>query len=452
MRSHLIPDVPVVAICNISETFYDFLSRASDVAHRTELIHGEQYRCDRTLMWLGDPKLVFATFPIPHAADFCRRYGYLGTTYAAPTSPSPFLSLDIMHEPHLLAQLVEYAGAERTVQLIPYATTSQFFQLVELLQTDYNLTVLLPESPGRDCLWLRDYIDTKAGFRLLVSRWLPNADQLLPEGVICPDRAQAAAVAHWFSLNRQDCLVKADRGEDSIGHFIIRPGEFASVQAIHQALQANSFLGDEWVTVEQLLPNSALLSPSLELLVPPAGSGEPMITYLCGQHFLEFAGAHGIWVSRELYEAAWYPTLAASGLQIAARLQAMGYVGHFDIDTIIDDAGRIFLVEINARRTGGTHVHEFARYYLGADYLDKFVLLGNDSIDSGPIVDYNNLMQTIGDLLYPMPGQNQGVVITVTSALEAHEFGCIAIAESTQQALALHQTLAERIRKVGGQA
>ncbi|MCB0168576.1 MAG: hypothetical protein KDI79_30390 [Anaerolineae bacterium] len=133
-------------------------------------------------------------------------------------------------------------------------------------------------------------------------------------------------------------------------------------------------------------------------------------------------------------------------MQIAARLQEMGYVGHFDIDTIVDDEGRIFLVEINARRTGGTHVHEFAYHYLGPDYLDKFVLLGNDSIDSGSIIDYNELMHAIGDLLFPMPGQQQGVVITVTSALEAHEFGCIAIAESTEQALALHRTLAERVR------
>ncbi|MCB0178842.1 MAG: hypothetical protein KDI62_11475 [Anaerolineae bacterium] len=450
MRSHLIQNVPVVAICNISETFYDFLSRAPEATLRADLIHGEQYRCDRTLMWLGDPKLVFATYPIPHAEDFCRRYGYPGTQYIAPSTPSPFLSLDIMREPRLLAQLVKYAGAERSVQLIPYATTPQFFQLVDHLQTDYNLTVLLPESPSRDDLWLRDYIDTKAGFRLLVSRWLPNADQLLPEGVVCPDRQQAAAVAHWFSLNRQDCLVKADRGEDSIGHFVIRPGDFASVIAIHEALKPNPFLGDEWITVEQLLPSSALLSPSLELFVPRHGSGEPTITYLCGQHFLEFAGAHGIWVSRELYEAAWYPTLAESGLQIAARLQEMGYVGHFDIDTIVDDEGRLFIVEINARRTGGTHVHEFAHYFLGPDYLDNFVLLGNDSIDSGHIVEYNELMQVIGDLLYPMPGQNRGVVITVTSALEAHEFGCIAIAESTEQASALHHTLAERIHNAGG--
>lgn len=451
MRAHLIQNVPVVAICNISETFYDFLSRAKEVTLRADLIHGEQYRCDRTLMWLGDPKLVFATFPIPHAEDFCQRYDYPGTKYLAPTNPSPFLSLDIIREPDLLAQLVEYAGEAQSVQLIPYATTPQFFQLVDRLQTDYHLTVFLPESPSRDNLWLRDYIDTKAGFRLFVSRWLANADQLLPEGIICQNRQEAAAVAHWFSLNRQNCLVKADRGEDSIGHFVIRPGDFDSTEAIHTVLKSNTFLGDEWVTVEQLLPCSALLSPSLELLIPPRGAGEPTITYLCGQHFLEFAGAHGIWVSRELYEAAWYPTLAASGLQIAARLQEMGYIGHFDIDTIVDDEGRLFLVEINARRTGGTHVHEFAQYVFGPDYLDKFVLLGNDSIDSGHIVDYNELMHVIGDLLYPIPGQERGIVITVTSALEAHEFGCIAIAESTPQALALHQTLAERIRNAGEQ-
>ncbi len=60
-----------------------------------------------------------------------------------------------------------------------------------------------------------------------------------------------------------------------------------------------------------------------------------------------------------------------SGMIFARRLQQMGYVGHFDLDTVVDDAGRVYLLEINPRRTGGTHVHEFAEHVFGADYLDN---------------------------------------------------------------------------------
>src|SRR3989338_11281675 len=115
-------NLPVVVVCNISETFFDFLSRAEDDQTSTRLIHGEQFRGDRSLVWLGDPKLVIVTFPIPHAEDLCRSLGYHGTRHLAPASPSPWLSLDILREHGLLEAIVEYAGPGRTIQLIPYAT------------------------------------------------------------------------------------------------------------------------------------------------------------------------------------------------------------------------------------------------------------------------------------------------------------------------------------------
>ncbi len=74
----------------------------------------------------------------------------------------------------------------------------------------------------------------------------------------------------------------------------------------------------------------------------------------------------------------------------AHRLQAMGYVGHFDLDTVVNDDGRVYLLEINPRRTGGTHVHEFAEHVFGADYLDKVTLLSNDTLSSGGITDLTN--------------------------------------------------------------
>jgi hypothetical protein len=450
MLSHLYKDIPVVAVCNISETFFEFLNRAEEPTTRTHLIHGEQYRGDRTLIWLGDPKLVFVTFPIPHAEYLCQHFGYQGTSYMAPADPSPWLSLDILRESRLITRLVEYAGAEQTVQLIPYATTPQFFKLVETLRTEYGLNVLLPESPAPGYLWLRDYVDTKAGFRVLASRWLPNSYELLPPGIICRDTNMAATVVHWFCANGQACVVKTDDGENGIGNFILYPGDFSSPEGILRKLQSNPFLCDGWVTVEKFIHSSKMLSPSLELFVPPLGTGRPEITYLSNQLFLEFGDFCGVLVSRELLDTKWYPLLAESGLLIATELQEMGYVGHFDLDAIVDDEERVFLLEVNTRRTGGTHVHEFARFFFGPDYLNSVVLLSHDAMKSGTIGHFHELLEAIGDLLYPMQQEQRGVIVTVTSALAAGEFGCIIVASSTEEAVALQKALIERIHNVSG--
>ena len=127
MLPYLQDKVPRVAICNITETFFDFLNKAEDEEDRRTLMYGEQYRCDRTLVWLGDSKLVFVSFPIPHANYLLHNFGYAHTHYLAPQNPTPWLCNDILQEPVLLAQLIEYAGAERTIQLVPYATTPQYY-------------------------------------------------------------------------------------------------------------------------------------------------------------------------------------------------------------------------------------------------------------------------------------------------------------------------------------
>ena len=449
MQSYLDKDVPVVVVSNITEAFFEFPNRAGSAAERARLIRHAQCQGDRSLLWLGDPKLLFVTFPIAHAEDTRQRLGYRGTCYAAPADPSPSLSLDILREPLLINRLVEYAGAGRSVQLIPYATTPQFLHLAETLRTDYGLNVLLPESPSSECLWLQDYIDTKAGFRVLVSRWLSNSAQLLLPGVVCRDFQQAAAAAHWFASQRQPCIVKADSGMGGLGHRVLHPGDYSGAEEILRQLELNSFLHGDLVVVEKFVHSSKPASPSLEIFVPASGAGRPKITYLCDQLFVGMGNS--FLVSRELLDTKWYPALAESGLLIATKLQEMGYVGHFDVDTVVDDDGRIFLLEVNARRTAGTHIHEFAQFFFGPDYLEDVVLLGHGAMKSGTIAECNELLQVIGDLLYPIQGDRRGVVVTVTSTLPLGDFGCIIVAPSTDEALALQQALIERIRSAKGE-
>jgi len=442
------PSIPVVVVCNISETFYDFLSLAENSTVEAHLIRGEQYRGDRALIWVGDPKLVFVSLPIPNGKMLCQQLGYDHTQYAVPAEPSAWLSLDILREQALMDQLVAYAGTNRTLQIIPYATTRQFYQLVDSLRADYGLTIILPESPSPESFWLRDYVDTKAGFRALASRWLPNADELLPEGYVCQTLETAAEVVHWFGLRQLTCIVKANIGENGLGNLVVRPGDFETVATILEFLHHHSFMHNLPLTVEAYVSADKLVSPSLEVFVPPLGQGDPYITYVSDQVFQGFGDFCGVLVTRDLLATSWYKTLADSGLLMAKRLQELHYVGHFDMDAVVNDEGRAFLVEINPRRTGGSHVHDFARFFFGSDYLDKVSLLSNDTLKSGAITDVTELLEEIGDLLYPIEGQQRGAIVTVTSALEAHEFGCIFIGPTQADVLALQQQMVDRMAQL----
>lgn len=442
---HPLPNTPTIAVYNNVETFLGFLNRAED----RSVLESRQYRGDRALFWLGDPKLVFVTAPIPHADYVRKQAGYPGTQVLSPVEPTPWLSLDILREAPLREAVLAYAGAGRTVQLIPYATTPEFLHLAGRLQDEYGLTVHLPETPAPEAVWLRDYVDTKAGFRMLASRWLPNADRLLPRGVVCRDVETASDAAVWFHGRQRACMVKADNGESGLGHTVLPLEPRLTLNQIQQQLQLNPYLRDNLIVVEEYVDAAHHLSPSLELFVPPLGQGEPRITYLSQQLFRGFGQFSGVLVSREMLAEPWYPALAESGLTLARHLQAEGYVGHFDIDAVVDDAQRVWLLEVNSRRTGGTYVHEFALHTFGPNYLDSVTLLSHTKLPSGAIVTIEELLATVGHLLYPMQGEKRGVVVAVTSALAAHEFGCIIVADTTAEALHLQDELLKRMSVSG---
>jgi len=442
-------DIPTVVISNFAEAHVDFLGRCADPKEREELILSEAYHADRTLLWAGDPKLVIVSYQIAHADLICERLNFPSTTHAFPNIPTHYLSRDILRETHLLNRIIAYAGEKRLVQLIPYATTPEFLQLVDVLRNEYQLDVQTPESPEKKDFWLRDYVDTKAGYRILASTWLPDADDVLPFGIACYNLDQAIRVAESFSSRGESCILKADTGESGIGTFVIHPHEGDLDAEIKQTLLNDPYFNHELIVVERYVPARDQLSPSLEIKVPKLGEGQPEVTYVSGQLFLKFGDFCGIQVDKSLYETAWYPKLKSSGLILAEQLQALGYVGHFDIDCIVRDDGHLYLLEINARRTGGTHVHDFAKHFYGDDYIEKASFISYEAMNSGSITDPQELVDVLQDYLFPINNDDRfGLIITITRALHNHRFGCIVVAHTAQQAFQLQQDVLAHIQKI----
>jgi len=435
---HTEPDIPIVALYNNLEVAFKFLHRSND----GNVVEQRRFRGDRGIFWLGPSKMLVVTTKVPDAEYICQRWGYSDTHVYTPRHTTNQLSLDIMHDRRLLEKIVTYAGPKKTIQLIPYASTPELYVLARHLNEQSGLKVILSESPMEANLWVRDYIDTKAGFRSLISQWIPE-DDIIPWGFICQDVTQAAHAVHWFNRKQLGAVVKADSGESGLGHLIFtEPG--LSFETLSGHLTEDLFLSNDLIVVDQLISSDAQLSPSLELFVPADGRA-PAVTYVSRQMFSDFGHFSGVLISRELTRADWYERLVQYGLHIANKLQALGYAGHFDIDTIVDDTGHLFLLEINARRTGGTYVHEFATMTFGKEYLDRVSLLCSNSVKCGEINCLEGLVESLDGLLFPIERQDRGVVITVTSSLSKNEFGCILVAPDEQDILKLKEEMLARL-------
>lgn len=446
--AHIRPDVPLAIVSNFAEAHRDFLDRSpASMNGSAPLATLEAYHADRTLLWAGDPKLVIVSYPIPHADYLCELLGYAGTSHAAPRNPTDCLSCDIRTDQALLQRLIGHAGASATLQLVPYAVTPEFTALAETLRREHGLRVLLPEHPQPHAIWLRDFIDTKAGFHHLAGRWLPNAGDLLPEAYFCSDLAQAARIVRWFSLDGRACIAKPDTGESGIGSVVFKPKDIASEQEALALLKRQPYWGRDLIVVEEFTAADLPVSPSVEVFVPPLHTGEPAVTYVCEQLFRGPGEFSGVIVSADLRERPWYEPCVGSALTIARQLQRRGYAGHFDLDAVVDEGGRPRLLEINARRTGGTHVHDFATFAFGPDYLERVALLSWESIHSAGIANYAELRAALDDLLYPIGGSQRGVILTITSSLQHHQFGVLIAGDNAADAVALQTALLNRLQQ-----
>lgn len=417
-------DILSVAIFNNVEAFYPYLSHADDptlFAHMYD-------KGNRALFWLGDPKLVILSAPAPGLDGHLRQVGYPGTRCLVPREPSPWLCQDVLREPELLAPLL----AQPRVQLIPYTTTPQFLALADALRS-HGVEVLLPESPAPENLWVRDYLDSKAGFRQLVGAWLGG--DALPEGFVCRDVAEAQRAVAWFASRGRQAIVKASRSNGGFGHM--------AVDSSADNLAANPFFRDETLVVEERIESPGQLFPAIEISVPAAG--EPAITHVCTELYLN-GKVTGQIVAPELARAPWRPRLAELGLGIAAGLRAMGYAGIFDVDGVIDADGRLSLLEVNTRRTAGTHAHEFACFAFGEDYAGRMAVICHNTLNSGWVSTPDELLRTLDDLLYRAGGPERGIVITHTASLREREFGCLIVAPDTAEATALQDEMLRRIQ------
>lgn len=443
MRQHL-RDYPVVVVHNYLESFQSFLSRTGD----ENILLDRRFYGDQALFWLGDHKLVITSVPVADAKTLCARWGYHHTQNLSPKKFSASLSQDILQDPDLLAAILAYAGTAKKLALVSYAATLEFLQLAETLRREHGLEVLLPESPQPENLWVKGYLDSKVGFHTLFAQWSKGDNRhKSPQSFICDQLDIVAEIIGWFRNQGKGCVIKASEGGSGVGNLFIPyeqiPDNAAKINAL---LKSNIYLVKDLYVVEELIESPSHESPSAEVYIPRPEDGPPVMTYLCMQHFEASGRFAGILVGSELENKPWYTHYIETELIMAAEMQKMGYVGYFDMDSIVAENNAVYMVEINARRTGGTYAHEFMEFAFGPEYFNRIAMLAHNKFDSGSLRTLPDLEAAIADVLYPIGGEERGVIVLLTSTLPQGKFGFLVLGNTLEDTTNLREKMAAKIQ------
>ena len=447
-------------VANVIDAYRDNVALIQDPALRAHEVLDCYYLEDRALFWGGDQKLVVTSQPVDPAflADLQAALGYRELTVLSPAHPSDALCADILGEGALMDEIVSRLRGHGPVRLISFVAGREVLALAEALRAR-GLEVTTPECPPDDLLWVRDYLDSKSGFRRFFASIEPAVPGVrLPEGAVCEGPAEAARVAARFLADGRACLCKPNNSQSGVGFHILHPGDMAGDAlalrgSIQARLEADSQMMGDCVVVEELIEMDRTVgggSPSVEMRVPADPACDVEFLYPCGQILTPSGYFFGVEMYRDVVTPAVARTIEQAGLAMARAVRALGYVGVFDMDLVAGTDGELCAVEVNTRRTGGTHAHEAAEALFGPRYWERAaVISNNDLVFQGPPLDYAGLRALLGDIRFPMAGAREGILPTIVSSLAANRLGYIAFAGDIARARALEAAFHRRLAESG---
>ncbi|MFI2211574.1 hypothetical protein [Streptomyces sp. NPDC020141] len=426
--------VPTVCVCNAVDTLRDFAVRADDVDRLLSECYAQQ---DQALFWGPLRKMLITYEPIGDL-DWQRKFLELdGVVNLSPAGRGGSLFADALADPELMAAVAAHAGPGRRIRLIPHTTTADLWRFAEALRSGYGIEVELPESTPDQSL--RDLFDTKTGLRdLAAGLGMTDGPCRVPPGAHCDDAQEVESAVRAMLADGTPCIVKADRGEASLGLLIFRPGD----DGIAERLAASEFYGEDPVVVEEFIDGD-IAFPSVEYMVPE--DGPPHLCYTTDMLFEGATRLRGNVTARELKDAWWYRPLTEGGLRLAREMQRRGYRGHFGIDAIARD-GVVHMHDLNARRTGSTHVHEFGDQLIGPKYLDTHAVGNYDLYGLPAGLDLAEVLRLLGRLVASPRTADRGVVPTELTDLRTGRVSCMFFAPNLAE---LHELIDEARMALG---
>lgn len=424
MWPSLTEEIPTLCIDDYYDYHRDFLDRCDSLNEIRDFFKNS---CTRFLCYGGSPKLV-----VSQQASILYHYlrSHLGIqgeliTISEKTKGSTINQL--IQSPTTLEKIIDFSGVHKKLQIIGWAGTSELWELAHFLEDRYALSIFLPETPLKTDLWIQQYLDTKHGFRSVTSTIFSLEEKVLPEGFVCLSEREMIRAVRWFLSRNKDCIIKPNKGCLGKGIIVFQANQSYREEEIRNAFigQKNLFL-DEPIIVEEKIVSGKPISPSIEYYIPPINQGNPKFTYLVNQSLHQDFCFVGNVISRAYKDELWYASLLEKGDRLARHVQKLGYVGYMDIDCIVDESQDVYFVEVNPRRTGGTHYHEIAVQLFGEDYLQEIALISNSHIQSSRIRSFEELYSKTIDLLYTPLKKEHGIIITEANLLSS--YGTISVA------------------------
>ena len=442
----------VVYIYNVVEDEWSFISSITDKQKRKVEIDNDNSSADCYLFANANEEEFVYISPRSISHNFKRYFqdlvGAKKIDILVPKKINGLVCRDFYNDKPLFNKFIKKAKKYKKVTLVSYASTPYFLDLKEKIK-DRNINITTPESPEVDCAWTVNFFGSKSGIRQLAQQSTAlEPDFIMPEGVICVGKLDAARIAANRYIKENGVVVKTNKGSCGNGVLIFRDGDLPKdykqcEKAIYSIFNQNDYWDRYPIIIEDLISvnlQNETSFPNIEFKIHKNGKIEML--YYCTMN----VSKDGVFYGIDMHENVISDRLAAriidTGYYIAERYAAAGYRGHFDIDMIATKYDQVFVNESNTRNTGGTDVYKTALELIGNDFLsDSYVVSrGKYKLDNFRKPTFSTILKCLKPVLFDKKTK-EGVVINSENIIRQKEFIYIIFGNTKKRAYQIESAM-----------
>jgi len=418
----------LVYIFNVVEDEWPFIESLADPQKQKEAIEESQNAnscyflstaIENSFIYIS-PKKIF-----PQFQTYAQKLmNYKEGEILVPRAKTNLICQDLIFDQKIFSHLVKKAKDYRRLVLISYAASPYFYELQKAL-TENGIEVYAPEAPEIECAWTVNFFGSKSGIRQLAQKsQVQEPDFIMPEGLICVGRLDAAKIAAHKYIKQGGVVIKTNKGNNGAGVLILRENELprnylACEEKIYQILKQENYWEKFPIVVEDLINinyNRSSVFPNIEFKIHKNGHIEML--YYCTMKVTPKGVFYGVDINKDVLNERTAARIIDTGYFIAEQYANAGYRGHFDIDMIAAKNNHIYVCESNTRNTGGTDIYKISQKLIGKDFANNtYVLSRGYRLETQKPLSFEIIMNFIGPLLFS-PQTKEGIVLNKATDLE----------------------------------
>ncbi|OGK10399.1 hypothetical protein A2767_02550 [Candidatus Roizmanbacteria bacterium RIFCSPHIGHO2_01_FULL_35_10] len=449
----------VIYIFNVVEDEWSFVSAIQPLEKRYEAINELNNASECYLFANASNQEFIYISPIKISNSFKKYFQSVCNTkkvdILVPTRKTGLVCKDLYTDKFLFNDFIKKAKKYKKVTLISYATSPEFYELKErLLQLRINVST--PEAPEIENAWTVNFFGSKSGIRQLAQQSRAvEPDFIMPDGVICVGKLDAAKIAANRYINEKGVVLKTNKGSGGHGVLIFRDGELprdykSCEKRIYELLSEDGYWDRFPIIIEQLINvnfNNISSFPNIEFKIHKSGKIEML--YYCLMMVTGEGKYYGLDMNEEILNERTAARIIDTGYYIAEQYEDAGYRGHFDIDMISSGNSKMYVCESNTRNTGGTDVYKLTRELYGKDFFSDAYVINRDNytLKTQKPIEFDSILKKVQPVLFDK-SRKEGVILSGSGYLSANSLLYTIYGNSKKRAYKIQSDLLEILNSI----